>query len=188
MAVDPASNALVTKEEVKEWLKLSGTDDDDFLQSAINDWSDAIETRLNRVIISADHTDECHPGGKLAVLLKNIPVTEISSITVDDGALGISDYTVYPESGIVRLVSGKAFGGGPGSILVTYTGGYEEAPGDLKRCVKQIVALEYYLSGHGRKALAKRGESTGEGTATYERGPEDQEKIMQRIERLYARR
>jgi len=188
MAVDAADNALVTIAEFKDWLKLSGSDDDDFLQRAINDWSDTIEKRLGRVIKSAEHSDERHDGGKQAVLLKNIPVTDISSVSVDGAALGSSDYTVDQDSGILRLVSGKAFGGGPGSILVTYTGGYSTVPGDLKRCVKQIAALEYYLSGHGRKALAKRGESTGEGTATYERGPEDQEKIMKRLERLYARR
>ena len=188
MAVEAADNALITVTEIKDWLKLSGSDDDDFLQRAINDWSDTIEKRLGRVIISTEHTDERHDGGKIAVLLKNIPVTEISSVSVDGAALGLSDCTVDQDSGILRLVSGKAFNGGPGSILVAYTGGYETVPGDLVRCVKQIVALEYYLSGHGRKALAKRGESTGEGTATYERGPEDQEKIMMRLERLYARR
>jgi len=184
----PADNALVTLAEIKDWLKLSGTGDNDFLVRAINDWSDTIEKRLGRVIKSAEHTDERHDGGKSAVLLKNMPVTAVSSLSVDGAALGSTDYTYDTDSGIVKLVSGNSFGGGPGSILVTYTGGYSTVPGDLVRAVKQLTALEYYLSGHGRKALAKRGESTGEGTATYERGPEDQERILQKIERKYARR
>jgi len=187
-AVLAADNALITKDEIKRWLKLSGTDDDDFLQEAINEWSDTVETRLGRVINSAEHTGERHDGGKLAVLLKNIPVTTLSSISVDGAALGSSDYTIDTDSGIIRLGSGKAFGGGPGSILVTYTGGYSTVPGDLKRAMMQLVALELYLSGHGRKALAKRSESTDAGTTIYERGPEDQEKIMARLERKYARR
>jgi len=188
MAVNPAANALVTKDEIKRWLKLSGTGDDDFFQEAINDWSDTIEKRLGRVIKSAEHTDEVRDGGKLAVILKNIPVSSISSITVDGAALGSSDYTLDGDSGIIKLKSGLSFSGGPGSILATYTGGYTEVPGDLKRAVKQLVALEYYLSGHGRKALSKRSESAGEGSVTYERGPEDQENIMKKLERLYARR
>jgi len=188
MAVTAAENALITIAEIKDWLKLSGTGDDDFLQRAINDWSDTIEKRLARVIKSAEHTDERHDGGKRAVLLKNIPVTAISEITIDATEVSSDDYTYDGESGVIRMATGYAFDGGPGSVLVTYTGGYDTVPGDLVRAVKQLTALEYYLSGHGRKALAKRGESTGEGTATYERGPEDQERIMQKLERRYARR
>lgn len=187
MSVDAADNALIELSEVKEWLKLSDTGDDDFLMKSINDWSDTIETRLGRSIKTQTHTDERHDGGKIAVVLQHIPVTAISSITIDGGELGSSDYN-YFNSGIVRLVYGKVFGGGPGSILVTYTGGFTTVPGDLKRATKQLVALEFYLSGHGRKALAKRGESTGEGTVTYERGPGDQEKIMKILELRYARR
>jgi len=188
MAVDAAANALVTVEEAKDWLKLSGEGENDFLQSAINDWSDAIEKRLKRVILSAEYEDECHAGGKKSVLLKNFPVDGVSSFSVDDEDLDEGDYTVDLDNGIIKLKSGYAFEGGPGSILVSYNAGYEEVPGDLKRAVKQIVALEYYLSGHGRKALSKRSESTGQGSVTYERGTEDQERIMTKIEHRYARR
>lgn len=190
MAVEAAANALITLAEIKRWLKLSGEDTsrDDFLQEAINEWSDTIATRLGRVIKSQEHEDERHNGGKIAVLLKNTPVTEISEITVDGAALGSSDYTYDGASGIVRMVDGKAFGGGPGSVLATYTGGFETAPGDLKRAVKQIVALEYYLSGHGRKAIAKSAESVGNGSVTYNRGPQDQEKIIRKLLQTYGRR
>jgi len=188
MAVEAADNALVTLDEVKDWLALSEAGVDDFLQRAINDWSDAIETRCGRVFRSVEYEGEIHAGGRKAILLKNIPVTAITSITVDDGALGSDDYTYDGPSGIVRLVSGKAFGGGPGSVEVDYTGGYAALPGDLKRGAKQLVALDYYLSGRGRKALAKSAESIGDGSVSYNRGPNDQEKIMQTILRIYGRR
>lgn len=187
--VEAAANALVDLDEAKDWLKLTGADDDDFLQRAINDWSDAIETCCNRVFKSAEYTDEVHDGGKLSILLRNFPVTEVTSITIDGAALGTDDYTTDLASGIIRPAYGKRFSGGKGSVLVTYTGGYETIPGDIKRAVKQLVALEYYLSGHGRKALAKRGESApGGGSVTYERGPEDQVRIIDRIARRYGRR
>lgn len=182
-----AITTLITLSEIKDWLDLDDTDADAFLEQAISDWSNAVDTRLGRTILSTDYADEAHDGGKLAVILNNFPVSELTSITVEDGALGDDDYT-YNANGIIRLKSGLPFGGGPGDVLVTYTAGYDTAPGDLKRSMKQIVALEYYLSGHGRKALSKRSESTGEGNVTYERGPEDQERIMRRIERLYGSR
>ena len=187
-AVLPADNALITLAEIKEWLNLTGSDDNDFLQRSINEWSDTIETRLGRTILSANYTDEVHDGGKRAVTLDNFPVTAISSIAVDGTALGTDDYTLKAKSGIIRMASGYNFAGGPGDILVSYTAGYTTAPGDLKRAVTQLVALEFYLSGHGRKALAKRSESTGDGSTTYERGPEDQEKIIRGIVRRYGRR
>jgi uncharacterized phiE125 gp8 family phage protein len=190
MAVAAADNALIELEEVQRWLKLEGDegDDDDFIQEAINDWSDAVETRLGYCIKQAAYTDEVHDGGKPSILLVNTPVASVSSITIDDDELDEDDYTVDLASGIIRLKSGSIFDGGPGDILVSYTGGYVAVPGDLKRAMMQIVALEYYLSGRGRKALAKRGESAAGGSVTYERGPDDQERIMRVIEREYKRR
>jgi hypothetical protein len=190
MAVEAAANALITLAEIKRWLLLSGTDTtrDDFLQEAINEWSDTIETRLGRKLLSQEHAEERHHGGKVAILLKNIPVTDISEITVDGAALGSSDYTYDGASGIVRMVGGNVFGGGPGSVLVTYTGGFTTAPGDLKRAMKQITAIEYYLSGHGRRSIAKTAESAGDGSVSYNRGPEEQERIMRKLERTYSRR
>ena len=189
MSVTPSTNAMVTVAEQKEFLGIASADTgmDDFLQRAINDWSDAVETRLNRIIKSATHTDEAHDGGKKAILLKNPPVTAISSLSIDESALGAEDYVYDGASGIVRMGDGKPFGGGPGGILVTYTGGYSAVPGDLRLAVKKLVALEYYL-GPGRKALAKRSEGVQGGNVVYERGPGDQEKILDGIARRYGRR
>jgi hypothetical protein len=186
--VSPEANALIDLDEAKDWLKLTGTDDDDFLQRAINDWSDTIETRLNRKLFSATFEDERHDGSKRAIILKNTPVTEISSLTIDLCELSSLDYTFDSKSGIIRMWDGKPFMGGPGSVLVSYTGGFVVVPGDMKVKVNQIVALEYYLSGHGRKALAKRGESAQGGNVTYERSPQDQERIIEGLVRRYGRR
>ncbi len=187
--VDVADNALADLDEVKDWLNLDGTGDDDFLQRSINRWSDTVESRLNRRLTARTFEDERHDGGRLAVLLRNPPVAEITSLTVDGGALASTDYVLDEESGVVRMAYAKRFGGGNGSVLVTYRGGCETVPGDINQAVIQLVALDYYLSGHGRKALAKRGESApGGGNVTYERGPEDQRRIMRELERRYARR
>jgi hypothetical protein len=187
MAVEAAANAMVTLDEVKRFLALTGTDMDEFLQEAINDWSGAIEDRCNRRILSASYEDEIHDGGKIALIPRNIPVTAISGIEVDGTALTSDEYSIDREGASIRMKSGLAFAGGPGSILLSYTGGYESAPGDLRLAVKKLVGLEYYL-GPGRKTLAKRGESTREGNVTYERGPGDQEKIIDGIVRRYGRK
>jgi len=189
MAVEAADNAMVSLTEVKEWLNLTGTNDDDFLQRQINDWSDTIETRLGRIIKSDDYEDEIHDGGKLAILPKNLPVTAIDSITIDDSELDSDEYELDKEGCKIRMKSGLPFEGGTGEILLSYTGGFASVPGDIKRAVRQLVALEYYLSGHGRKALAKRGESApGGGNVTYERGPADQERVIDGLIRRYGRR
>jgi hypothetical protein len=187
--VAAAANALVSLAEQKEWLGIDSTETsmDDFLQRAINDWSDRVESDCNRIIISTEIEDEVHDGGKRAILPRNFPVTEIDSITIDGVALETDDYTLDRMGVKVRMKSGLPFAGGPGDILITYTGGYASIPGKLILAVKKVVALEYYL-GPGRKALAKRSESTQGGSVTYERGPEDQEKIMRGVVRRYGRR
>jgi hypothetical protein len=188
MAIDATGNALIELDEIKRYLKLTTNDEDDFLQEQINNWSDALETRFNRIIKSADYDDERHHGGKLAILLRNMPVTAIDSITVDGEAVDGDDYTFDMDSGIVRMVTGYPFSGGPGSVLVSYTAGYESVPGDLRHGITQIVALEYYLSARGQKALIKSGENIQGGGVTYNRGPNDQEKIMAGLVRRYSRR
>lgn len=186
--VDVAENALCDVDEVKDYLGLTGTDADDFLQRSINDWSDTVESRLNRRLVAQTFEDEIHDGGKHSVILRNPPVISISSITVGLAALSELDYTYDSQSGIVRMLYSRMFPGDTGNVRVTYRGGCETVPGDIHRKVIQLVALDYYLSGHGRKALAKRGESTQGGNVTYERGPQDQERIIEGIVRRYGRR
>lgn len=188
MATKANNNALVELDDMMRWMQFETHTEDEFLQSAINDWSDTIEKRLKRTILSTTHTDERHDGGRRSILLHNFPVTAVSSVSIDGGALGSLDYTYETGPGIVRMCSGREFAGKRGSILVTYTAGFSTVPGDLRRVVKQLVALEYYLSARGNKAIIKAGESLGGGNVSYQRGPDEQEKLMKKIERMYARR
>ena len=76
------------------------------------------------------------PGGKL-LLLPSLYVTEISSLKVDGRPL--SGPFEFSPSGMVR----GNFGCKLGSIEVTFTHGYEDAPRAVYAAVERLTALGY---------------------------------------------
>lgn len=184
-----SANAMITKADVKEWLGLTTTSpQDDFLQRAINNWSDKFETAIGRTILSTAHTDEVHDGGVRNVLPNNPPVTVLTSIKINDSLVTVTEYTINSSGSVIRKKDGKRWAGGFGSILLAYTGGYATVPGDIQQIFLQIIALEYYLGGAGgRKALSKKGESFAGQNVTYERSPRDQAIIFNALVATYKR-
>lgn len=190
-ATAPAANAMINKADMKDWLglELSGTIMDDFLQGAINNWSDKFEHAIGRTIISTVHTDEVHDGGVRNVIPDNPPVTVLTSIKLNDSTVTTTEYTINQSGSVIRRKDGKKWAGGFGSILLKYTGGYAAVPGDIQQTFLQIIALEFYLSGKGgRKALSKKGESFADQSVQYERSPQDQKRIFNDIVVAYKRR
>lgn len=190
MSVTAASNALITVAEVKRWLNLTETDTDrdDFLQDRINQWSDEIERRTGRVIGADDYTDEIYSGGRRSIMPFNTPINSVSEITISGGKLFSDDWFITADKSMVRLETGQPFRGGAGDILITYNGGFTSTPGDISRALIQIVAIDYYLSGHGNQSLAKSAESFGQSNVSFNRSPTDQERILRAVVRRYLRR
>lgn len=190
-ALPAAANALVTKADAKEWLGLTETTMDDFIQRSINNWSDKFEHSTGRSIISAEHVDEVHDGGVYYIMPNNPPITTLTYIHVNDSAIPTTEYTVNQSGSIIRRKNGKKWSGGAGSVELKYTGGYaaDAVPGDIQQVFLQIIALEFYLSGKsGRKALSKKGESFAGQSVTYQVSPQDQKKIFNEIVTAYKRR
>lgn len=190
MSVAAASNAMVTVTEIKRWLNLTETDTDrdDFLQDRINQWSDEIERRTGRVIGAADYTDEVHSGGRRSIMPLNPPVNSVSEITISSEELSSDDWFITADKSMIRLETGRPFRGGAGDILISYNGGFSATPGDISRALIQIVAIDYYLSGHGNQSLAKSAESFGGSNVSFNRSPSDQERMLGTVVRRYLRR
>ena len=184
-----AANAMITKADAVEWLGLTTDVMNDFIQRSINNWSDKFEQAIGRTIKSAAHTDEVHDGGVIFLMPDNPPVTTLTSIKINDSTVTVTEYTINSSGSVIRKKDGKKWTGGPGSIELTYTGGYAEVPGDIQQIFLQIIALEFYLSGKsGRKALMKKGESFAGQSVSYERSPADQKRIFNEIVIAYKRR
>lgn len=145
---------IITLEEAKTFLNITGTDDDDELQTFV----DAAESMwLNRggPGASSPSYDEWHSGGRAAIVLNHIPVLAITSIVEAEGtssstlteqdpgsASGSYGYSLDKKSGIVtRRVNGYAarFASGLRNVHVVYTAGYVSAPDDVKLAIKLLT-------------------------------------------------
>ncbi len=80
--------------------------------------------------------------GMNAVLLTETPI--VGDVAITSNAVDLSGYiSVDREIGAVNYTDGM-FIAGPGSVSVTYTGGYADAPGDIKLATFELV--DYYMN------------------------------------------
>jgi uncharacterized phiE125 gp8 family phage protein len=152
MAVSPSANALTLLPDVKAFLKIAITTDDDLLQGLINACSTAIERYCRRKFKSQTYTNEFYDGtGYKTLNLKNYPVSNVSSVSIDGVVLSSSNYVCKTDTGVLAR-KGPSLPGlrvnsnwpeGDWNIQVTYTAGYTTIPDDLELACKMFVASIY---------------------------------------------
>lgn len=149
---DLATNALVTLDATKRYLKLEESSrDDDRLIELINEVSTHAETFCRRSFLKATYTDEEYDGdGTDRLFLKNYPIVSIASITPYEDATALTvkgtEFNYNAESGEVRLLGGRGFVENFRETLFTYDAGYDgvtNIPQDLELAVKVAVAMRY---------------------------------------------
>jgi len=118
---------LTTLADLKAWLNISSTTDDDLLARVITSVSGWVERYLNRSLASASY-DEFYdgPGGKV-LMLRNFPVTAVSLVSVDGVGIPPAPDVISPGWRLVRdsiVLSGFVFNRGLGNVEVAYTAGY----------------------------------------------------------------
>ncbi len=80
---------LVTLTDLKTWLEVEGTQDDDLLSLLISQVSRAILTFIDRPsILSTTYTDVIDGGNDTSVMLRYWPVNAVASCVVDGVAIG----------------------------------------------------------------------------------------------------
>lgn len=143
------SNALVTLEEVKQWLGNS-TINDLVLEIYINGISDMILKMIGRNILATDYIENIQGTNTEYLLLKNYPVNSVRSVVIDGMMeMDSTDYEV-DNNGIIFKGSGWWASGYSDlmsrrrtltqrTIRVNYNAGYEEVPSDLKLLTLGII-------------------------------------------------
>jgi hypothetical protein len=150
-STDSAGPDLISLDDLKFALKITGTDEDAALQAAITMQSRLVADYCNRRFGRAEalETFTFDPGESMlvrqALVLRLYPITEIFEVST----LGATaaDYSFDPVSGRVWTTAGGWMLGYPspywgGTISITYSGGYdlpEEAPARLQQAVIQAV-------------------------------------------------
>lgn len=134
--------AFVTLEEVKEFLQIQGTSDDDALTFLLEPSTDIIQKYCERVFLQDSFCDKfsIETDTVDTVLLKQYPVTSVVAVSDDGSAVPSSDYYISSE-GRLRLDNGCYFTKGVDTVQVTYVAGYvlTDLPQSLKWACAQIV-------------------------------------------------
>lgn len=125
---------------------------DTILGTLITAMSAYVPNVLNREILSASYSESYRGNGKNSVLLRQRPVTAISSVAwigqtlsaVGDPTTGLSG--VWTDGRNARLVNYCFPDGLP--IQINYTAGYATVPADVSYAVAELVAEAYQRRTH----------------------------------------
>ncbi len=130
---------FTTLDAVKSWLNMNVADFDDTLTRLIGAVTVAMQTYMNRDILSASYTDNIDGVGGSFVILGNYPITAVSSVTV-----GVQAITAYTFSGAgVYLDPGWSFTRGRNNVHIAYTAGFASVPADLEQACIETVAMRW---------------------------------------------
>lgn len=147
---------LITLDEYKQAKKINSTNDDALITKLIEACSSYVKSYLGRTLVdhfSTPKVESLRPN-KSKLYLKEFPLVEVSSVqllnTEDSTYVTLVedvDYYVDYDVDAIETVLGDNFSSSnsPKGIIVTYTGGYEVIPAEIRMAVIDLVT--FYLKG-----------------------------------------
>lgn len=160
--------SIVSLKEVKEQLKSTIPEEDDFISNLINGYSTLVESYINRNILSREYTEYFDGGGYTELFVSQYPITSVSGVWSDsswewsdDDLIDTDDYRVNNDDNTILFKT--ALGDYVENIKIIYTGGYSVAPEDIKMaCIKEVSRA--YTD---RKSLGITSKSMLDGSISY---------------------
>lgn len=178
---------LTTLADVKLFLGETSSASDGILALLITAASQYVATYCNRVFQSATYSEVYDGTGTSILLLRQKPVTAVTSVTVTGTAwnatasIYANGYTFDGINGVLYGMGGNYFPYIRRSVQVVYVAGYAVIPTDLSEAVNEMVADKFKRrSNIGVAARQIAGE-----TISYTSG--DVPKLAQRTLDLYQR-
>jgi hypothetical protein len=193
------AQALVTAQEVEDYLQLQKPEHDVVVELLINGVSQQFSTYASRSFITAVYTSlKLTSNGTPYLYLPNWPVTTLTSVIEDGVTLTLdTDFYVDLDTGLLTKATyantlySEMYGSSENlwtnltqKIVVTYTAGYVQAttlPADLKLAALKEVARQYrmfLLKEHGETSRSTDGSSS-----SYAEKPEWME-VVSRYRRI----
>lgn len=184
-----AAGDLTTLANVKSWFSppLTATTDDALLTRLITAASQFIQTWLGQQLAVQTYTETRDGKGGQKLALTNIPVTALSSLTIDGLAIPPAPDALSPGyafSPTMLYLRGYTFTPGFQNVSVTYTAGYAVTPPEIEQACIELVALRYKERdriGHVSKGVA--GETV---TFTQKDMPPDVQSILNQYLRNFV--
>lgn len=143
---------LVTLAEYKAYAGITSTNSDTQINNIIPKASQLVKTICRRTFVDFvnDNKEEYFSGGWSKLYLKEYPILSISSVeaSTDYGKtytelVEYTDYVLDIEDGTITSITTEEFPKYVNGYKVSYTGGYEVLPEDLKIAVLDLVT--YYI-------------------------------------------
>lgn len=118
--------AIVTLDQAKAQLNITGNTNDEELQGYVDSVAGAVEDHLHQVVEARAVTDDIELCGRSSFRLWSAPVISLTSVVSLDGATTYDTESLHVSaSGVVRVLSGSA---PSGWVRVTYQAGYDPIP------------------------------------------------------------
>lgn len=143
---------LVTLQEVKEYANISSTNQDTQINLLIPSVSQFIKTYCGRTFLDYvnDEKSQKYSGGSTHLFVDEPPILTITGVeySTDYGNTYITlteftDYVIDPDGNAIISTSSDGFPKVLNGYKVTYTGGFEVLPEDVKLAALDLVV--YYL-------------------------------------------
>jgi hypothetical protein len=162
---------LVTIAQAYAWLGITPFSDDINMQFAVSAYSQLIASWCSRNFVSASYTEVYDGHNSPTLLLRNYPVTAVSSLSIDGvaitpaGAAPFGDGYTFDNVRTVAMQGCSQFNRGLQNISISYTAGYVTIPFDL-----QMACLNWLKSAY----LAR----TRDGNVTSQRAGDTEQKYQ----------
>ena len=141
---------LVTLGQVKAHIgNAADATDDAVIQRVTDSVCSFLESACNRTFAATNYAEHRSGNGGRFIVLNNYPVTAITSLEVNGVAIPAS--TSWDEAGWVLSYgyridlrgSSYAFHRGEMNVVIAYSAGYAQIPGDLQHAALVMAAIAY---------------------------------------------
>lgn len=190
--------ALVKVTEVKDWIKIAGSDDDAVITQILDSALNRVEEYLNFTLETNTYTAEKYDGtGTNKLVLYQFPITSITTLEVYDGLdsdgaevwdtwAQNTDYDrlVVVKGGGYIYLDGAWFPYGNQNIRMTYVAGWSTTtvPEKIIKAILDLCYI-YYHAIRSDKSLNKTSDvrQIGSGSSTITYDTEAEKKILESI-------
>ena len=146
---------VLTPTDIKDYLGLAGTGRDAKVTLLANGLNEFVETYTGRDWQQVSRVAEKYPGpGGRVLVLRHYPVTVITTLTEDGSTIDVtlsSEVELDGDQGFVYRIAGNWFKTLERVYTITYTGGPDGVPFDLKMAALEMVAYLWRSSGGRRE-------------------------------------
>ncbi len=177
-------DALCSLARVKEYLQISSSDHDSFIEGLIEAVSARFMTYTGRKLTARDYSpDQEDPAydpdnavlsgtGHHELLLPQYPVISLSALSVDGRAVAqavspyASGWVLDKATGVVSLLD-QVFPVASHNVEIAYRAGFASVPPDLAQAAVEQSAMSFQESavGHGRLGMSAR--TLADGSVSY---------------------